>query len=483
MISLPYKWSPREYQFGAWNAFQKLGSSTSPIKRVLLNWHRRAGKDEIMLHHNACAAFERVGNYWYMLPEYGQCRKAIWDAVNPHSGKRRIDEAFPEELRASTLQNEMKIVFKNGSTWQLIGSDNYNSLVGSPPCGVTFSEYALSNPSSWGYLRPILLENNGWAIFNSTSRGKNHFYKLKNYAMTQPEWFVQTLTVDDTNVFTKEQLANELAELQAENGDEYGQALFLQEYYCSFDAAVPGAIWGDSIMKLQSAGRIRLVPHTPGYPVFTGWDLGRSDMTAAWFYQVIGSTIKVIDFYKDNLKEVEDFCLMIRDKVKDRKFNMGTNWLPHDAYHTRLGMGGKSIVQQFLEYRRTIKEREYIDIGQFDKAPDLSVQDGIQAARRTFKNCEFDKEHCDVGIDHLKAYHRKWDETSQSYSTTPVHDEHSHPADAFRAVSITWQKSKEIQVVTSLDESLRAGNVKNVTFGELKKQFLKKKRLERAQSY
>jgi hypothetical protein len=96
-----------------------------------LIWHRRSARTKSRLHRTACAAFERVAGYWHMLPEASQARKAIWDAVNPHSGKRRIDEAFPQELRKTTRNNEMQIEFKNGSTWQVVGSDNFNSLVGS----------------------------------------------------------------------------------------------------------------------------------------------------------------------------------------------------------------------------------------------------------------------------------------------------------------------------------------------------------------
>ena len=108
-------------------------------KHAELIWHRRSGKDEVALHRTACAAFERRANYWHMLPEASQARKAIWDAVNPHTGKLRIDEAFPHEIRAKTLNNEMQITFVNGSSWQVIGSDNYNSLVGSAPAGIVYS--------------------------------------------------------------------------------------------------------------------------------------------------------------------------------------------------------------------------------------------------------------------------------------------------------------------------------------------------------
>ena len=126
----------------------------------------------------------------------------MWTAINPKTGKRRIDDAFPPELRKKTLEQEMMIEFHNGSTFQLVGSDNFNSLVGSPPVGLVFSEYALSNPSAWAYLMPIVEENNGWAAFNSTPRGNNHFKKMCESADRREDWFYQSLNASQTGVFT-----------------------------------------------------------------------------------------------------------------------------------------------------------------------------------------------------------------------------------------------------------------------------------------
>ena len=142
-IQLPANgWEPRWYQQKLWSYLQSGGLRAIEIA------HRRWGKDDVILHHTAIAIHERVASYWHCLPEFVQARKAIWTAVNAHTGKRRIDEAFPIELRESTNDNEMFIRFKNGSTWQVIGSDRYNSLVGSGVAGVVFSEWALANPSA-----------------------------------------------------------------------------------------------------------------------------------------------------------------------------------------------------------------------------------------------------------------------------------------------------------------------------------------------
>ena len=169
-------WQPRAYQKPVWDYFKGGG------KRAVCVWHRRSGKDEFCLHLAAVKAHERPATYWHMLPEAAQARKAIWDAVNPVTGRRRIDEAFPRAARTLTREADMFIRLSSGSTWQVVGSDNYNSLVGTPPIGIVFSEFALADPSAWAYLSPILEENGGWAAFVTTPRGRNHAWRMFRYA-------------------------------------------------------------------------------------------------------------------------------------------------------------------------------------------------------------------------------------------------------------------------------------------------------------
>lgn len=464
-IRLPYEWTPRPYQQPLWEYLSNGG------KRAVAKWHRRAGKDEVFLHHVACAAHERIGNYWYMLPEYSQARKSMWDAIDGHSGKKRIDRAFPQEIRKRTLDQSMMIEFHCGSTFQLVGSDNFNSLVGSPPIGLVFSEYAISQPSSWGYLMPILEENGGWAGFNSTPRGKNHFKRLCEFAAKEPGWFFSSINADQSGIFSPDQLASILRQLQAEHGDEYGMALYMQEYFVSFEAAMPGSIWGDCIAKLEEAGKVQkegspvMVPHTEGYQVFTGWDLGFDDDTTCWFYQVIGDELCVIDYEEDNFKDVEFYAMMLLNKY-NQGYRFGTNWLPHDARPRTIAAGGKSILQQFNDFNRDHGDK----LGRFAIAPRLDVQEGIQAARATFPKCRFDGDKCEIGIDHLKAYRREFDEENNVFASTPKHDGASHAADGFRTVAVTWRRSKAIAAETPFADRLMAGNVVGLNFGQIKKQ-------------
>lgn len=163
-VWIPETWRPRPYQRPLTDYLIGGGRRADVVA------HRRWGKDEVALHWTAWSIVDDVGVYWHLLPELGQGRRAIWDAVNPHTGEKRIDEAFPKTMRRRTLDGEMKIEFDNGSVWQVLGSDSYDALVGAPPRGVVFSEWALARPDAWTYLRPILAENGGSKGWSSRSR-------------------------------------------------------------------------------------------------------------------------------------------------------------------------------------------------------------------------------------------------------------------------------------------------------------------------
>lgn len=421
-IQLPHKWRPRAYQLPAWSYLENGG------KHAELIWHRRSGKDEIALHRAACAAFERTATYWHMLPEASQARKAIWEAVNPHSGLRRIDEAFPQEIRASTNNTEMFIRFKSGSTWQVVGSDNFNSLVGSPPAGVVFSEWALANPSSRAYLRPILLENGGWQIYITTPRGKNHAYKTYEAGRKDPGTFAQRLSAYDTGTLTAEQLAAEKQAYIDDYGVDQGTSLFEQEYECSFDAALMGAIWARELRELDQAARVCAVPYDPDHLVHTAWDLGFSDDTAIWWFQVINGQIRVLSYFGASGLEPDDYFGIVRDKP----YKYGIHWLPHDAKAKTLAAKGKSIEEMAWAALGGMKHVRIV--------PSLSVQDGIQAARVMLKKTWFDQSETEEGREALSQYQREWDDDKKMFKDAPRHDWTSHASDGFRMMAVAWRE-------------------------------------------
>jgi phage terminase large subunit len=415
-VTLPNNWRPRWYQKPLWRYLENGG------KRAIYTWHRRAGKDDVPLHGTACAVFERTGTYWYLLPEAAQARKAIWTAINPHTGKRRIDEAFPLDVRANTQEQEMFIRFVNGSTWQVVGSDNYNSLVGSPPVGVVLSEWALANPSAWGYLMPILRENGGWAVFNSTPRGRNHHWRMMQAARTDPAWFCETLTIEDTKALTGDELADELKGYKAAYGPDMGQALFDQEYYCSFDAAILGSYYGRALAELEREGRIADFEPADAH-VNTAWDLGIGDSTAIWWWQIAGREIRVLDYYEANGRSIPELA----EVVKGKPWPRGVDFVPHDAKVRELGTGKTRV--------ETMKA-----CGLAPRlVPAHTVPDGINAVRQTLARMWF-AERCRDGVELLKQYRADWDDVNRCFRDKPKHDFTSHGADAMRYLCMAWRE-------------------------------------------
>jgi hypothetical protein len=394
-------------------------------KRAVEVAHRRWGKDEVALHFTATAAMQRVGNYWHMLPQYNQARKAIWEAVNQRTGKRRIDEAFPPGIRLEMRNTDMFIRFINGSTWQLVGSDNFNSLVGSPPVGLVNSEYALADPRAFAYLRPILAENSGWAIFLYTPRGMNHGYTLYKMADGDKDWHGELLTAMQTPVFSQETLEMEHKELIAQFGDTFGETLFQQEYYCSFDIAIIGAYYGKQIKQLRADGRICNVPHAAGHEVYTFWDLGIDDSTTIWFLQTIGLEKRFIDYYENSGEGLSHYAKILKEKP----YVYGDHYLPHDVEVRELGTG--------VSRRETLEKLGIRPIKTVERSRDSqAVLMGIDAARNALSECWFDKDKCARGLVSLEAYHAVYDEERRKLGNSPEHDWTSHAADAFRTFAV-----------------------------------------------
>ena len=421
-------------------------------RRAVAVWHRRAGKDEICLHTAAVKAFERVGNYWHMLPEYGQARKAIWDAVNPHTGRKRIDEAFPLETRKTTRDQEMQIIFKNGSTWQVVGSDSYNKLVGSTPCGVVFSEWSLSNPSAWAYIRPILAENGGWAFFIYTPRGRNHGWRTLEGALADDSWFAQVLPADKTTVFSQEQLDIERMEFQREYGEMEGDSFFRQEYFCSFDAALMGAFYGQWIEAAEKENRITEVLPADR-EVFTAWDIGYSDDTVIWFFQMepMGK-LRIIDYHATNGKDISYYV----DVLNKKEYKYARHFMPHDAFNETIQGAGKSIIRQMYD----------LGVRNVERVPDESEQQGIQAARMLLPNCYFDKDKCADGIDALRNYQRQWDDDKKCFKEKALHNWASHAADAFRYLALSWIRETKVEPKKAAPKFLHELTAHDVFYGE-----------------
>ena len=386
-------------------------------KRAVAVWHRRAGKEKTFINYMARCCFQRIGTYYYIFPTYNQARKVLWD------GRDKTGFPFmghvPAKLVSKKNEAEMRMELVNGSAIQLIGSDNIDSIVGTNPVGVVFSEYALQDPRAWDYLRPILRENDGWAIFDYIPRGKNHGYTLYQMAKDNPEWFAEILTVDDTRALP-------LSAIEAERRDGMSEELIQQEYYCSFEGVQVGAYYGKQIKQAEDEGRITTVRYEEGIGVETWWDLGVGDSTSIWFTQTIGREVRVIDYLEASGEGLPFYAKALQSKP----YIYSSHNAPHDIHVRELG-SGRSRIETALSLGIAFKT-----------VPNIGLDDGIEASRTFLNRCWFDKTRCERGLDALASYHKDYDDKAKTFRSQPKHDWSSHGADAFRYLAVGHKTAK-----------------------------------------
>lgn len=429
-IRLPYRYDPRHYQIPMFKAID-IGQQ----RRFIAIWHRRAGKDKSLINLFPKRMMQQIGVYYYFFPTYNQGRKILWEGIDKNG--LPFLAHFPKELIFKKNDQEMMIQLVHpterdekgqplgGSIFRVIGTDKIDSVVGTNPIFCVFSEYSLQNPRAWDFIRPILAENGGIAIFNYTPRGHNHGKQLWDTAQENPDiWWSQRLTVDDTKAIAPEVLEQERKEMLARTGND---GLFMQEYYVSFDAPIDGAYYGHMMMQAEKDQRIGNVPYDPALPVHTSWDLGIGDSMAVWFFQAVGQEMRFIDYYENNGEGLTHYIKYLKEK----EYIYGKHYAPHDIQVRELTSG---------------KSRWEIARGHgitFETVANESIEEGIEAVRTMLPRAWFDRNKCQLGINALNSYHKEFDDKHRTYKTKPVHDWASHGADAMRMAALGFREGKK----------------------------------------
>lgn len=449
-IDMPYKYNPMMHQQEYWNMLNfddegnlQLNKYLSPLKheflRMIFVWHRRAGKDLDTWNRFLYMACVNPGIYYYFLPTASQARKVIFDgATQDHT--RFIDFLPKAYMKGDWVKNEMKCELQNGSIIQILGSDNYDRIVGTNPKGVVFSEWSLCNPAAWTYIRPILRGNGGFAWFVYTPRGKNHGYTLLNNAQkpeNQMDWTVSVKTIDDTSIirngnveriFTKEDYEQEIRD-----GMEESKAK--QEYYCDFDAPVKGSYYSPQMNLVYNEGRDSSAQLLQGKSVEVYFDIGMSDKTAMTFVQInpVTNRPQVIHFHQNDGHGIEYYSNYIKKFELKNNVVVTNVHFPHDMAQREFSTG-----KSRLDAARKIFDAKV------NLLPKLPVQDGIDCVRRTLNKCDFDSSDKGVAelLEALGSYQKEFNEKKQEYSNTPLHNWASHPADSFRYFAVDFDSKK-----------------------------------------
>lgn len=401
--------------------------------------HRRCGKTVLCvldLLYRAITEGKEDGRYAYVAPYYSQAKTIAWDYLVKYSA--------PIATKAN--QSELWVELVNGARIRLFGADTGQNLRGLYLDGIVMDEYADMKPSIWGeVIRPLLSDRRGWAVFIGTPKGHNAFWDIYQNASKDPGWYSKTLRASQTGLLPAEELEDAKKSMSE---DQY-----LQEFECDFESAILGAFYGKEMRSITDAGRITDVEYDPMFPVHTAWDLGYSDDTTIWFYQVVHGEIHLLDYHSSNGQNIPYYV----DVIKSRDYKYGTHWLPHDARAKTLASGGKSIIEQLSEK---------IDIKSFRIVPSLSLQDGIQATRMALTRSWFDHK-CNDGIECLKQYQREYDDDKKIFRDKPRHDWTSHGADSFRMLSIAWREEEKALPVDDRIRGLSIGKENDATLNDM----------------
>lgn len=397
VIEIPHNYDPRPYQQDFFKAMD------SGLKRAVLVHHRRAGKDLMCFNFMIRQAIMKPDVYWYLFPLFTQARKAVWEGRT--EGGVQYLSCIPKQLITNIRDDRMYIGLKNGSIIRFVGSD-VDSLVGASPKGIVLSEYSLVAPDVWGKIEPMILEKNGWAVFNGTPRGsENHFYDMYKMAKKNPKWFCSLVSIKESNVLSEEQI-QEIREEGTKTEED-----IQQEYYCSFKGTMSGSYYADWINLLEEKGQITTLEYNPMLSTYTAWDLGMGDSTAIWIYQIDNSKqVRLIDYYESSGEGLEHYINVLRRKP----YEYHAHYAPHDISVRELGTG---------KSRLEIAQEKGL---RFRIVPKIPRQDGIEYVRTLFKRCWFDQKKCEQGIKGLRNYRKKYDEIRRCFSDAPLHDFSSH---------------------------------------------------------
>lgn len=336
--------------------------------------------------------------------------------------KQSVHKLLKDQIEAMGLSSfyrvlENEIRGSNGSEFSFSGlsDQTVDSIKSFEGCDIVWVEEAQSvSKRSWSVLIPTIRKEGSeiWLSFNPeletdetydrfiTNQPDDAIIVDMNY--TDNPWF--------PDVLEKERLHAKasLPKTEYEN---------IWEGKCM--PAVQGAIYYDEIATAQEDGRICNVPHDPKLKVQVVFDLGWNDAMSISLVQKNGSALGIIENIEDSHKTLAHYSALLKEK----KYNWGKVYLPHDGRHK--------------DYR-TGKSAEDIMKGlgwDVEITPNISIEDGIRLTRMTFPRLYMDKTKAARLIQCAKRYRRSINQQTNEPGA-PLHDEWSHGADNLRYIAV-----------------------------------------------
>jgi len=311
------------------------------------------------------------------------------------------------------LNNEIR--HKNGSRFFFMGLwnniDSIKSVDGVDVCWI--EEANTVSEESWKKLIPTIRKPGSeiWVSFNPELKSDAAYQR---FVLNPPSNAVVKKVGWRDNPWFTDEMREEMEHLKQIDHDEY-----MHVWEGELKQFADGAIYAKQLREAKEQGRICKVPYQPHAEVCTFWDLGRNDSTAIWFMQVCGREHHFFDFYESRLVDLDHYIRVLKDK----NYNYGRHYLPHDVEVTELGSNRGS--------RRDILESG--GVRPIKVVPRIAnVNDGIERTRKAFPVCWFDEDRCEKGLDALANYQYVFDEKYDTFRQAPLHNWASNASDAFR---------------------------------------------------
>jgi hypothetical protein len=321
--------------------------------------------------------------------------------------------------------------------------------VGGGHAGIVQSEASLSRPEFGIFLQPVLEESGGFLIQIGTPRGKNHFYRsylsaAEDMQAGLPGHHAFHIPAERTNVFPPAQLFKIKMDLIREHGQTLGEAMFAQEYGCSWEAAVVGAVWGKELTTLEMEGRERPLRYDRRFPVHTSWDIGVGDATVILFWQAIHGEDRLLDAYEASDLGLDHYVQVLKERRQDKGYLYGVHHGPHDVQN-REWVRGLSRMDEAKRLGLTFK-----------RTPNTRLKTQIAAGAALMRSTVVNTNSPEAmsAYEHFKAYHYPKPSGTGVQNTVPVHDEHSHASSAMMTYAVANASRLQVSVGDGTDPEL-----------------------------
>jgi phage terminase large subunit len=376
-----------------------------PAPRIVAVVHRRAGKSKGLMwrgFRRALTEPKSLPRVVHILPYAVMWKRTgLWDEA------MLAAHAIPG---AQISKGEMAIRFPNGGIWQAGGADNPDSWRGGYADECIIDEFD-DTPKSMVPLviEPMLADRDGILVRSGTPKGRGLLQAAFDRAGKSDEYSSYLLDYRKTNALS----AKAIKRLREEMTEEE----FAQELECSFDSPNSGSYYGKWMDAAQREGRICRVLYDPALPVYTSWDLGISDATSIWWFQISPrGEWRWLKYFEDTDQGLDSYAKL----VTEQPYVYRRHILPHDVEVRELSQQGRSRRQYLLG----------LGLRPIQVVPASNPADRVHAMRLILPKSYFDATGCEVGIRNLRAYRRQWNETMGVWRSEPVHDGASHCADA-----------------------------------------------------